>query len=67
MVKGLMGRMGKTVLVVTHDLNEALYLADRVLFMEAGSIVADLPSREVLQSEKPQVKNYVLAVGGVIS
>jgi osmoprotectant transport system ATP-binding protein len=66
MVKGLMDRMGKTVLVVTHDLNEALYLADRVLFMEEGCIAADLSSDEVLRSEKPQVKDYVFAVLGAV-
>ncbi len=34
-----------TVLFVTHDLREALYMADRVLFMSAapGRIVLDLP------------------------
>lgn len=41
----LCGRRSATVLFVTHDLREALYLADRVLFMSGGpgSIVLDLP------------------------
>ena len=41
----LCGRRSSTVLFVTHDLREALYLADRVLFMSGGpgSIVLDLP------------------------
>jgi len=33
MLKGLLSGMEKTVLLVTHDLDEALYLADRVLFL----------------------------------
>ena len=36
MLRGLLGRVRKTVLLVTHDLDEALYLAERVVFLEAG-------------------------------
>ena len=35
------------MLLVTHDLEEALYLADRVVLLEAGAVVADLASGEV--------------------
>lgn len=34
---------GKTVVLVTHDLDEALLLADRVVFMKRGGIAAELP------------------------
>ncbi len=34
-------RLGLTSVMVTHDMTEALLLADRVLVMEAGRIVAD--------------------------
>ena len=45
MLLELCGRRLATVLFVTHDLREALYLADRVLFMSSGPgrIVLDLP------------------------
>jgi len=45
MLLDLCARCSATVLFVTHDLREALYLADRVLFMSGGpgSIVLDLP------------------------
>lgn len=62
MLKGLLAKMNKTVLVVTHDLDEALYLADRVVFLADGQVVADLPSGKVLLSENPKVKDYVRAV-----
>jgi osmoprotectant transport system ATP-binding protein len=62
MLRGLLERVGKTVLLVTHDLDEALYLAKRVVFLAQGKIVADMPSNEVLGSAIPQVRDYVHAV-----
>jgi osmoprotectant transport system ATP-binding protein len=62
MLRDLLHRVGKTVLLVTHDLDEALYLAHRVIFLEAGQVVADLPATEVLASPNPHVRNYVNAV-----
>jgi osmoprotectant transport system ATP-binding protein len=62
MLKGLLERVKKTVVVVTHDLDEALYLAERVIFLEAGSVVADLAVGEVESSNNPHVKDYVKSV-----
>ena len=62
MLRDLLARVGKTVLLVTHDLDEALYLAHRVVFLEAGEIVADLAPNEVLQSQNPHVRSYIDAV-----
>ena len=59
MLRDLLERVGKTVLLVTHDLDEALYLASRVVFLSEGAVVADLPAKEVLRSENPHVKDYV--------
>ena len=62
MLRDLLQRVGKTVLLVTHDLNEALYLAQRVVFLHAGEVIADLPAEQVLHSPNPQVQGYVAAV-----
>ena len=62
MLRDLLQRVGKTVLLVTHDLPEALYLASRIVFLDAGRIVADLPTHEVLQSQNAHVRAYVEAV-----
>lgn len=62
MFKGLQGRMNKTVLLVTHDLGEALYLADRLVILDRGELVANLSTGEISQSENLHVKDYVSAV-----
>ncbi|WP_263409331.1 ATP-binding cassette domain-containing protein [Terriglobus tenax] len=61
MMRSLIQRLHKTVLLVTHDLEEALYLAQRVVFLEHGRIVADLPSNKVLPSSDPHVRQYIRA------
>ena len=62
MLRDLLRRVGKTVLLVTHDLDEALYLAQRVVFLAEGEVVADLAANEVLRSSNSHVKDYVSAV-----
>jgi osmoprotectant transport system ATP-binding protein len=67
MLRGLLDKVGKTVLLVTHDLDEALYLASRVVFLAKGRVVADLAAEGVLRSENPHVKDYVRAVHRAVS
>ena len=61
MLRELLARLGKTALIVTHDLQEAIFLAHRVVFIDAGKVQADLPSHEVLQSGIEGVQAYVRA------
>jgi osmoprotectant transport system ATP-binding protein len=61
MLRDLLHRIHKTTLIVTHDLEEALYLADRVILLDSGHIVADLPSTEVRTSTNPAIQAYVSA------
>jgi osmoprotectant transport system ATP-binding protein len=58
MLRGLLARMRKTVLLVTHDLDEALYLADRIVLMESGRLVAALAPEEFVRSEQAEVVAY---------
>jgi osmoprotectant transport system ATP-binding protein len=62
MLRALLQRLNKTVLLVTHDLDEALFLASHIVLMEAGKVVADLPAEEFLGSQIPAVQSYVRAV-----
>ncbi|MDB5649669.1 MAG: ATP-binding transporter protein [Hyphomicrobiales bacterium] len=51
--RALHERLGLTTIMVTHDVQEAVLLADRIVVMEAGRIVADGTPRE-LMSEKAE-------------
>jgi len=62
MLRDLLQRVGKTVLLVTHDLDEALYLAQRVVFLDHGEVVADIATADVLHSANPHVRAYIAAV-----
>jgi osmoprotectant transport system ATP-binding protein len=59
----LQQRLGKTVVLVTHDLREALRLASRIALMESGRLVTVLSPQEFLRSNDPLASAYVQAFG----
>jgi len=61
MMLALLRRLRKTVLLVTHDLDEALYLGNRIVLLEKGRVVADLSAGEFLVSNQPEVEAYAHA------
>jgi len=61
MLLALLARLKKTVLLVTHDLHEALYLAHRVVLLSEGKVIANLAPAEFLCSRQPEVEAYVHA------
>ncbi|MDM9559734.1 amino acid ABC transporter permease/ATP-binding protein [Bordetella petrii] len=50
---------GMTMLIVTHEMNFAFRVSDRILFMEQGRILHDAPAREILQSSDPRVREFL--------
>jgi osmoprotectant transport system ATP-binding protein len=61
MLRALMNKLKKTVLLVTHDLDEALYLAHRIVLLSNGKLIASLKPAEFLRSNQPEVEAYVKA------
>lgn len=61
MLKELLGRMKKTVLLVTHDLDEALFLADKIVLLQEGKLIANLTPQEFLASSQKEVEAYIRA------
>lgn len=72
-LKDIFARLGKTVLLVTHDMAEAAFLADEVVLMNEGRVVqrgtvADLIERPaspfVTQFLRAQRRSGLIPVGG---
>jgi osmoprotectant transport system ATP-binding protein len=58
----IQSRLRKTVLLVTHDMAEAIALADRVGVLDSGRLIWCGPASTILQSEDPRVRTFVDAV-----
>jgi polar amino acid transport system ATP-binding protein len=56
-----LARSGMTMIVVTHELGFAREVADRVVFMDHGSIVESGPASEVLGNPRETRTQAVLS------
>jgi osmoprotectant transport system ATP-binding protein len=63
--RALQRRLQKTVVFVTHDLREALLLADRIALLEEGRLIVNLPVNEFPHSQDPMVRAYMEAFSAV--
>ncbi|HEX4067309.1 MAG TPA: ATP-binding cassette domain-containing protein [Acidobacteriaceae bacterium] len=61
MLRTLLAGLRTTVLLVTHDLDEALYLGSRIVLLNEGRVAANLVPQEFLQSKDPDVQAYIRA------
>jgi osmoprotectant transport system ATP-binding protein len=61
MLLKLLDRLRKTVILVTHDLDEALFLAHRVVLLSEGKLIASIGTEEVMTSQDPDIQAYIRA------
>jgi osmoprotectant transport system ATP-binding protein len=59
---GLVSRLGKTVVFVTHDLREALRLGSRIALLEEGRVVAVHPAEKFTSAPEVQIQKFIAAV-----
>jgi osmoprotectant transport system ATP-binding protein len=57
----LVRKVSKTIVLVTHDVREALLLGTRVVLLDAGRIVAEAGPREFLNLDQAVAREFVAA------
>src|SRR5579862_6126379 len=62
MLRALLQRLRKTVLLVTHDLDEALYLGDHIALLSEGRLIASLHRDDFLRAQQPEIQAYIRAL-----
>jgi osmoprotectant transport system ATP-binding protein len=55
-------RLSKTIVFVTHDLREALFLATRIVLLQAGQIVASGSPQAFMQIDHPEVRAFAASL-----
>jgi osmoprotectant transport system ATP-binding protein len=61
--KRIQRQLHKTVIIVTHDMGEALSLADRIAVLEDGTLIACESPAAIARSTDPRVRRLLDSVG----
>lgn len=59
LIVSLSDRLGITSIVVTHDMASARKIADRMVMLYNGHVLADAPPNEFLESSHPMVQRFI--------
>lgn len=57
-------KLGVTSIVVSHDMQSALNIADRILMLDQGKILVDAKGKALLNSKEPLVREFLKDVRG---
>ena len=58
-IENLKNKVNLTTIIVSHDLNFALYLSDRVAMMHDGRIIEVGTPEEIKRSENPIIRKFI--------
>jgi len=58
-IENLKSKVNLTTIIVSHDLNFALYLSDRVAMMHGGKIVEVGTPEQIKKSDNPIIRNFI--------
>ncbi len=60
LLNSIQRKLGCTMVVVTHDLPVAQYLADRAVLLHRGAVVEDVPFEELVRSPKSELAKLLI-------
>jgi osmoprotectant transport system ATP-binding protein len=60
--RDLAQRLGKTIVFVTHDVREALFLGTRIALLAQGRLVGVYAPAEFLQAKEPEIHAFVASL-----
>jgi len=61
-LKSIFRKLGKTVVIVTHDIAEAAFFADRIVLMKQGMIIQEGPPKALIdEPSHPFVEEFIRA------
>jgi phospholipid/cholesterol/gamma-HCH transport system ATP-binding protein len=55
-------RIGFTSIAVTHNMDFAYMIADRIAMLHKGQIIAEGTPEEIKHSAQPQVRNFIMGI-----
>lgn len=56
--RALASRLGKSIVFVTHDVREAIFLGTRIALLAAGRLVGEYAPNEFLHSREPEARAF---------
>ena len=60
--RALASRLEKTIVFVTHDVREALFLGTRIALLEKGRLIGIYSPREFLEATEPEVRAFAASL-----
>lgn len=62
LIRSLNDAFNMTSIVVTHDINEAKQLGDRLVLLSGGKVIGEGTPQELIESEIPAVRQFIHAL-----
>jgi phospholipid/cholesterol/gamma-HCH transport system ATP-binding protein len=59
LIRNLQGRLGVTSVVVTHDIQSAFTVGDRIAFLDDGKILFEGTVEEARHSDEPTLRGFL--------
>ena len=59
LIRGMQKRLGCTSIVVTHDMQSAFYVADRIALLDKGKFIEVSKTEDFRNSTNPKVQQFI--------